>query len=148
MSDTARRYSSEFKLDAVQRMESCGRVAGLANELGIRRKFLYLWRDQFRKGGVAALGSRSLRPSMKGRGPGRPPGPGTKRRAAPREAPLSEQQKRIAELERLLGIKQMEVDFFKRTFEHVRGVMGRPTGAGGKASTGGSKPHSHSKVQD
>ena len=134
MSDTARRYSSEFKLDAVQRMESCGRVAGLANELGIRRKFLYLWRDQFRKGGVAALG--------------RPPGPGTKRRAAPREAPLSEQQKRIAELERLLGIKQMEVDFFKRTFEHVRGVMGRPTGAGGKASTGGSKPHSHSKVQD
>jgi transposase-like protein len=138
MSDTARRYSSEFKLDAVQRMESCGRVAGLANELGIRRKFLYLWRDQFRKGGVAALG----------RGPGRPPGPGTKRRAAPREAPLSEQQKRIAELERLLGIKQMEVDFFKRTFEHVRGVMGRPTGAGGKASTGGSKPHSHSKVQD
>ena len=138
MSDTARRYSSEFKLDAVQRMESCGRVAGLANELGIRRKFLYLWRDQFRKGGVAALG----------RGAGRPPGPGRKRRAAPREAPLSEQQKRIAELERLLGIKQMEVDFFKRTFEHVRGVMGRPTGAGGKASTGGSKPHSHSKVQD
>jgi transposase-like protein len=138
MSDTARRYSSEFKLDAVQRMESCGRVAGLANELGIRRKFLYLWRDQFRKGGVGAGG----------RGRGRPPGPGTKRRAAPREAPLSEQQKRIAELERLLGIKQMEVDFFKRTFEHVRGVMGRPTGAGGKASTGGSKPHSHSKVQD
>jgi len=75
MSDTARRYSSEFKLDAVQRDGELRQGGRLANELGIRRKFLYLGGISFRKGGVAALG----------RGPGRPPGPGTKRRAPPRE---------------------------------------------------------------
>ena len=34
-----RRYSAEFKLDAVSRMEHCETITGLAKELGIRRKF-------------------------------------------------------------------------------------------------------------
>jgi transposase-like protein len=34
-----RRYSTEFKLDAVSRMEHCETITGLAKELGIRRKF-------------------------------------------------------------------------------------------------------------
>jgi len=45
-----RRYSAEFKLDAVSRMEHCETITGLAKELGIRRKFLYQWRDQLRAG--------------------------------------------------------------------------------------------------
>ena len=34
---------------------------------------------------------------------------------------------RIAELERLLGRKQLELDFFKQAFDHVRGVAGKNT---------------------
>jgi len=53
--------------------------------------------------------------------------------------------KRVAELQRSLGAKQLEVDFFKRTFEHVRGAMQNLNGDGGKTSTGESKLDSHPK---
>jgi hypothetical protein len=55
---------------------------------------------------------------------------------------------RIAELERLLGRKQLELDFFKRTFEQVRGAAASRTSDGGKTSIVASKPHSHSKERD
>ena len=35
-----RRYSAEFKLDAVSRMDHCKTITGLAKELGIRRTIL------------------------------------------------------------------------------------------------------------
>jgi transposase-like protein len=50
-----KRYSKEFKLAAVRRMESCGNIAALAAELGIGRRFLYKWRDQLRTLGEEAL---------------------------------------------------------------------------------------------
>ena len=56
-------------------------------------------------------------------------------------------QKRIAELERQVGQKQLEVDFFKRTFELVREAMGQPGGSGATASTPASKPRFRSKVE-
>ena len=39
---------------------------------------------------------------------------------------------RIAELERLLGRKQLEVDFLRRAFEQVRGAASSRTSDGGK----------------
>jgi hypothetical protein len=51
-------------------------------------------------------------------------------------------------LERRLGAKQLEVDFFRRTFEHVRGAMQNPEGAGEKPSITESKLRSHSKEKD
>src|SRR5205823_9597920 len=57
-------------------------------------------------------------------------------------------QKRIAELERRLGAKQLEADFFRRTFEHVRGVIQSPEDAGVKPSMKESKLRSHSKEKD
>ena len=57
-----RRYSAEFKLDAVSRMDHCKTITGLAKELGIRRKFLYQRRDQLGAGGKAALERRRGRP--------------------------------------------------------------------------------------
>ena len=42
MSKKRVRYSTEFKLDVVRRMADCESVSGLAKELGVRRKFLYL----------------------------------------------------------------------------------------------------------
>ena len=50
------RYSTEFKRDAVSRMGQGGMtVTALAKQLGIRRKFLYLWRERLQAGGKAAL---------------------------------------------------------------------------------------------
>ena len=52
---------------------------------------------------------------------------------------------RIAELERLLGRKQLEVDFLKRAFEQVRGAASSRTSDGGKESIAASKSCSRSK---
>jgi hypothetical protein len=105
-------------------------VAALARELKVRRKFLYLWREQLETGGPAALE----------RPPGRPPGPQSKPQPTPSAAEL-----RIAQLERLLGQKQAELDFFKRTFEHLRGATADRTSDGGKGSIAASKARSRSK---
>ena len=128
------KYSAEFKQDAVSRMGQGGKtVTALAEELGVRRKFLYLWRERLQAGGKSALE----------RGPGRPPGSKSKSVSTP-PAP-SAAELRIAELERLLGRKQVELDFFKRTFEQVRGAAANRTSDGGKGSIAASKPRSHSK---
>ena len=89
------RYSTEFKQDAVSRMGQGGKtVTALAEELGVRRKFLYLWRERLQAGGKSALE----------RGPGRPPGSKSKSVSTPPQPSAAEL--RIAELERLLGRKQ------------------------------------------
>jgi transposase-like protein len=40
------RYSKEFRRQAVERMNSCDNIVGLAQELGVCRRILYNWRDQ------------------------------------------------------------------------------------------------------
>ncbi len=125
-------YSAEFKLNAINRMAGATSIAGLAKELGIRRKFLYQWRHQFEAEGKAGLERRRGRP------------PGSKSEAVSPPGP-SAAELRIAELERLLGRKQLEVDFLKRAFEHVRGTVPSPTNSGDKESIGASKPRSRSK---
>jgi transposase len=129
---TKKSYSADFKQDAVGRMATAKTITGLAKELGVRRKFLYLWRDQLQAGGRAALERRR----------GRPPG-SQPRVVSPPTASAAEL--RIAELERLLGQKQLELDFFKRTFEHVRGAAPNRTSDGAKGSIVVSKPRSRSK---
>jgi transposase len=125
-------YSAEFKLNAVNRMSAATSITGLANELGVRRKFLYQWRHQFEAEGRAGLERRR----------GRPPGSLSKTVSPPGP---SAAELRIAELERLLGRKQLEVDFLKRAFEQVRGAAPSRTSSGDKGSIGASKPRSRSK---
>ena len=129
------RYSTEFKQDAVSRMGQGGKtVTALAEELGVRRKFLYLWRERLQAGGKSALE----------RGPGRPPGSKSKSVSTPPQPSAAEL--RIAELERLLGRKQVGAGFFsKRTFEQVRGAAANRTSDGDKGSIASSKPRSQSK---
>jgi len=136
MSEKYKTYSQEFKIAALKRMETCRNISALARELGIRRKFLYAWRDTLSKKGEAGL-----KPSR-----GRPRGPSAKtvQEDTPPQ-PEARLEKRVAELERLLGAKQLEVDFFKRTFEHVRGAMQNRIDDGGKTSIEESKLDSHSK---
>jgi transposase len=135
MAKKARKYSTEFKLEAVRRMAEATTIVGLAEELGVRRKLLYEWRDQLQSEGRAGLERRV----------GRPPGSRPQRVSPP--AP-SAAELRIAELERLLGRKQLEVDFLKRAFEHVRGAASSHTSDGEKESIARSKPRSRSKEQD
>ena len=102
-------YSTDFKQEAVRRMAEADTIVDLAKELGIPRKLLYQWRDRLQAGGRAGLKRRR----------GRPPGSSSQTVSPP--AP-SAADLRIAELERLLGRKQLEVDFLERAFEQVRGA--------------------------
>lgn len=136
------RHSPEFKREALRRMESCRNVSALALELGIPRNLLYRWRAAFRQRGDAGLRSRPEGAKVK------------PKRGEPRtlgqvvQPPALDLKQRVAELERQLGVKQLEVDFFKRTFEHVRGALQTPIASGAGASTKAFKPGSHSKDRD
>jgi transposase len=101
MKKKARKYSVDFKQEAVRRMAQATTIVGLAKQLGVRRKLLYQWRDQFQAEGKAGLERRR----------GRPPGSKSQTISPPAPSPA---ELRIAELERLLGRKQLEVDFLKR----------------------------------
>jgi transposase len=132
MAKKARKYSAEFKQDAVRRMASAASIVGLAAQLGVRRKLLYQWRDRFQVEGKTGFERRV----------GRPPGSKSKTSSPP---PASATELRIAELERLLGRKQLEVDFLKRAFEQVRGAASNRTSDGSKESIARSKRRSRSK---
>jgi transposase len=139
-----RRFSREFKLAALARMEAGANVSALARELGIRRKYLYQWRERFRLGGPVALRSRG-RPTRAEQlaietGSTEPlpaASPVMPAAAPPDELALAQQ--RIAELERKIGQQQVDLDFFQRALRHVREAR-RPTGApGASVSTRSSK---------
>ena len=117
-----RKYGLEFKKDAVARMMVCEDVKALAAELGILRKFLYQWRDE--------LGAKDNMPV---------------RKRAESVMSAAASAERIAELERLLGRKQLEVDFFKQAFDHVRGIAGKSTTDGATPSIAVSTRHARSK---
>lgn len=137
-------YSKEFKLEAVGRMKTCKSIAGLAAELGVARRFLYKWREQLRTEGEEALARRPGQPRSREQ----LAASAKRARAATKKKAQGPLQKRVAELERRLGAKQLEVDFFRRTFEHVRGAMQNPEDAGEKPSIKESKLRSHSKGKD
>jgi len=132
MKKKPRSYSTDFKQEAVRRMAQATSITGLATELGIRRKFLYKWRDQFEAEGRAGLERRRGRP------------PGSKSHSISPPGP-SAAELRIAELERLLGRKQLEVDFLRRAFEQVRRAASTRTSDESKASITRSKSRSRSK---
>jgi transposase len=125
-------YSIDFKQEVVRRMAEAETIVGLAKELGIQRKLLYQWRDKFQARNRVGLERRR----------GRPPGSRSQTISPP--AP-SAADLRIAELERLLGRKQLEVDFLQRAFEQVRGAASNRTSDGGKESIARSKTRSRSK---
>jgi transposase InsO family protein len=59
------RYSKEFLRQAVERMNTCGNIAGLARELGLGRRVLYYWRDRIDEANPPLSRTRELMlPSM------------------------------------------------------------------------------------
>src|SRR5882762_3689991 len=118
MSDEAvRLFSREFKLAALARMDAGENVSALARELGVKRKYLYQWRERFRAGGPIALRSRG-RPTkaevlgMQAGSDVLPRPSGTMPQPAPPDE-LTKAQRRIADLERKVGQQQIELDFFQ-----------------------------------
>src|ERR1700679_4390891 len=98
MKKKARKYSVDFKQEAVRRMAQATTIVGLAKQLGVRRKLLYQWRDQFQAEGKAGLERRR----------GRPPGSKSQTISPPAPSPA---ELRIAELVRVLGRKLVDGGF-------------------------------------
>jgi hypothetical protein len=91
----------------------------------VRRKLLYDWRQAYREQGVAGLNRK------------RGPKPGRLRvKKEPAGDPLSQAQARIAELERLVGQQQVDLDFFRRA---LRLIDAEPASGSAPSSTRSSK---------
>ena len=91
------KFDDEFRRIALERMKTSEDVRGLARELKVSRVQLYRWRNE------------SL---------GRVPVP---RPSAELEQKREErQQRRIAELERLVGQQTLELDFFKGALLRIK----------------------------
>ena len=112
-----RAYSTELKEGIVLRLEAGERIAAVAAETGIRRKLLYQWRHAYRAMGAAGLNrKRGRKPGSKLAGssalraPASPSGSSGARSADE----LAKAKARIAELERLIGRQQVDLDFFQR----------------------------------
>ena len=132
----ARYLSIEEKLALLRRIEAGERLAAVAEETGVLRKSLYEWRAAYRAMGAAGLnrkrgpkpgGRAAVDPSSADAGPpaARPPDELTQR---PRRA--------IAELERLAGRQQADLDFFR---EALRSWDDKRRGSGAPISSRSSK---------
>jgi transposase len=112
-----------FKLRVISRMDAAASVTVLAEEFGIDRERLYVWRRKYRFGGAGALSTL-----------GRPSNLSRLTEALSAESSpdgIEAKQRRIEELERKIGQQQLEPDFFRAALRHVREP--RPTnGAAGE----------------
>jgi len=108
------RWPTEFRERALERMKTCENVRALAKELGVARQLLYVWKQE-------AEGRRK---------PCKPVPT-----QDPRDRQIRNLEKRVGELERVIGRKTLELDFFAgalRRIEESRQKKGR---AGETAST-------------
>jgi transposase-like protein len=99
-----RQFSREFKLRAVERMQAGESPSALQRELGVKRKSLYEWKRRVEEGGPENL--------RDGGRPGPIPGGVVVDRA-------KSDQRRIAELERLVGKQQALIAFFENALQQV-----------------------------
>jgi transposase-like protein len=107
-------YGTELKLSAVRRVLAGESVQAVAQELGIRRKRLYVWKDRYAELGEAGLAHRR---GGRPRKPAPVAGGGAEATAARGE--LLAARKRIAELERKVGQQELELDFFGAALQRI-----------------------------
>jgi transposase len=87
-----RRFTREFKLAAIQRLEQGISIAEVARALEVNPNLLHRWRSEFRRGPGNAF-----------------PGQGQRRWS----------EGRIAELERKIGQQTLEIDFLKGCLQRI-----------------------------
>jgi transposase-like protein len=142
--ERVRLFSRAYKLAALRRMQAGENVSALARELGIRRKYLYQWRERLRAGGPEALRSRGRPTKAEALAIGAHGGGSRSEEALPLIEPppadaLSKAQRRIAELERKVGQQQVDLDFFQQALRQVRETRRASGAPGATASTRSSK---------
>jgi transposase len=114
-----RKYSPEFRARALELLKSCSNVSELARDLGIRRKWLYKWRNQARAKAARTDGDTKFPAPVE----------------AVREPEKEALRRRIADLEGLVGRQTAEIDFFRNALRRVEDRRQRKGKAGGEAST-------------
>jgi transposase len=108
------RYPKKFRWMAVERLKTCDNIVELSQELGVHRRLLYKWRDQF---------------DPFDSGEEAPPGNS-------RESTL---RKEINQLKRVVLDKTLELDFFKGALQKVEDRRQKSGISGEKPSTTKSK---------
>jgi transposase-like protein len=104
------RWPKEFRRMAVERLKTCDNIVALSKELGVHRRLLYKWRDQFApfdEGGEPVTGS----------------------------SPQATLRRKVHQLKRVLVDKTLEVDFFKGALHKVEARRQQSGLCGAKAST-------------
>ena len=112
-----RRFTREFKLAAMQRLEQGISIAEVTRALEVSPNLLHRWRSEFRQGPGNAF-----------------PGQGQRRWS----------EGRIAELERKIGQQTLEIDFLKGCLQRIeeqrmlQALTGKPRSTGkSKSKPGG-----------
>jgi transposase-like protein len=109
-----RKFDDAFRQAALERLKTCKDVSALARELQVSRGQMYRWRDE-------ALGRIAV------------PSPRT---ASQMEEKREErQQRRIAELERLVARQALDLDFFKGALLRIEENRRKRTPTSGMPST-------------
>lgn len=114
------RYPVGFQRDAVERMKHCEDIGQLAEELGVSRGTLYLWK---RKG----EGLLSYRDAARRGHPASADNPQVKK--------VCELEAKVAALEGELGRSHLEARFFKSALRKVEELRRENEAPGGIAST-------------
>jgi transposase len=107
-------YGTEWKLAAVRRVLADESVSAVAQELGIRRKRLYVWKDRYAELGEAGLVHR------RGGRPRKQAAAVDGSEATAGRGELLAARKRIAELERKVGQQELELDFFGEALRRIK----------------------------
>ena len=108
------KYPKEFRRMAVERLKDCDNIVELSQELGVHRRLLYKWRDQF-----DPFESSEESP--------------------PRNSRESALRKEINQRKRVLVDKTLELDFFKGALQKVEARRQKNGISGERASTTKSK---------
>ncbi len=120
--DGRRRFSREFKIAAVRRVLEGEPVGEVARDLDIGFRVLWKWKKR-----VAEKGEEYLHELVR---------PKQWQRARPAEpADGASQNRRMAELERLVGRQQMEIRFLAKALRQVEERRQQKKNAGGVASS-------------
>jgi transposase len=120
MSKRSNRYPVGFQRDAVERMKHSKDIGQLAQELGVSRGALYLWKRKVE-------GLPSYRQASRGGQPASADDPQTKR--------IRELEAEVASLEGELGRRSLEASFFKSALRRVEELRQQSGGPGGTVST-------------
>lgn len=108
------RWPAEFRQQALERMKTCDNVKALAKELGVARQQLYGWKQR------AEQRANPREPVVS---------------EDPRDRRIRELTKKVAELERMIGQKTLELDFFAGALRRIEECRQKKGMSGETAST-------------